>query len=539
MGHSGVMGVLHRQEVEKALHHGLERSSVVEFMDPEFVSVGPNEPIEAVVRIALDRQHRIVPVLNGDELVGVISRSDLLEHMNLPKIRDSDGPDGFSSGRMRSKSVRRLIDELFPDEISGILRLAGEVAQSRGEDVYLVGGAVRDILLRKPNLDIDVVVEGNGIAFAEEFASKLQGCRVRSHQKFRTAVLLFDDGFKIDVATARHEYYAKPGALPTVEMSSIRRDLYRRDFTMNTLAVSLSPQSFGRLIDFFGGARDIKDRVIRVLHNLAFVEDPTRILRALRFSSRFGFTVGKHTLNLLKRALQMRIFDEMEGKRLLNELIHLLDERNPLPGIVLMADFGVLQALHPSMEFTPKVRELVESVFSVLSWWKYLYLHETIDKWLVYFLALCDPMSDDAVKEVTGRFSITPSKCETLVKERIALRRVLHKLSRDGPNRKSLAAKDLKGFSTEGLLFMMAKTTREGTRMAISEYITALRHVKPELGGKDLIEMGYEPGPIFHTILEEVLAARLDGVVESKEDEVAFVRSRFPLDPDSRAEVSR
>jgi tRNA nucleotidyltransferase (CCA-adding enzyme) len=131
-------------------------------------------------------------------------------------------------------------------------------------------------------------------------AAEFPGCRVRGHEKFGTAVLLFADGFKIDVATARHEYYAWPGALPTVETSSIKRDLYRRDFTMNTLAAGLNPGSYGRVIDFFGGARDIKDKIIRVLHNLAFVEDPTRILRAIRFSSRFSFT-GQAYLNLMER----------------------------------------------------------------------------------------------------------------------------------------------------------------------------------------------------------------------------------------------
>ena len=538
VGNSGVQGILHRQEVEKALHHGLEHTSVEEYMDPEFSSVGPHESIDTVIRIALDHHHRIVPVIDNGELVGVISRSDLLEHMNLPKMRDSDGPEDFASGRMRSKSVRRLIEELFPEELSKKLRLAGQVAGTRGEDVYLVGGAVRDILLRIPNLDIDLVVEGNGITFAEELASKMTACRVRSHEKFRTAVLLFDDGFKIDVATARHEYYARPGALPTVEMSSIRRDLYRRDFTMNTLAVNLNPQKFGKVIDFFGGARDIKERVIRVLHNLAFVEDPTRILRALRFSSRFRFTIGKHTLNLMKRALQMRIFDRIEGKRILNELIHLLEEKNPLPGIVLMSDFGVFQALHPAMEFTPKVRELVEGVFSVLSWWKYLFLDDPIEKWLVYFLALSDSMSDEAFREVTARFSVAPSKSASLLKERVVLRRILHEFARNEITSRSEVAKELKGLSGEALLFMMARTNREGTRMAISEYVTKLRHVKPELTGKNLIDMGYEPGPLFHSILNEVLGARLDGIVSNKEEERAFVRKRFPLHQDSKVEVS-
>ncbi|MBM3300811.1 MAG: CBS domain-containing protein, partial [Deltaproteobacteria bacterium] len=326
-----VMGILHRNAVEKALHHGLGALPATDYMNPGIVFVTPEDSIEHVMAVTIEGRHRLVPVIEDGHVVGAISRSDLLEHLKLPLASDSAGPEEFPVMRRRGKSVRRLMEERLPGRVVDLLKQAGEVAQHRGEEVYLVGGAVRDLLLRIHNLDIDLVVEGSGIAFARDFAAQFPGCRVRSHEKFGTAVVLFEDGFKIDTATARHEYYAVPGALPTVETSSIKRDLYRRDFTMNTLAVRLNPRSFGQVIDFFGGARDIKEKVIRVLHNLAFVEDPTRILRALRFSSRFGFAIGKHTLNLMRSAIKMRIFDKVEGKRLFNELVHILDERNPVP----------------------------------------------------------------------------------------------------------------------------------------------------------------------------------------------------------------
>ncbi len=360
-----ILGILHRNAVEKALHHGLERELVYEYMNPGVVFVTPDESIEKVLRITLDGRHRLVPVIREGRVVGVISRSDLLEHLKLPRRSDSTGPEEFPIGRMCTKSVRRLMEERFPDRVTGILRRAGEVAAGRRETVYLVGGAVRDLLLRNYNLDIDLVIEGEGIPFPRELAKECQGCRVRGHDKFGTAVLLFPDGFKIDVATARHEYYARPGALPTVETSSIKRDLYRRDFTMNTLAVALNPRTLGQVIDFFGGARDIKEKVIRVLHNLAFVEDPTRILRALRFSSRFGFSIGKHTLTLIKAALRMKVFDKVEGRRLLNELIHMLNEKNPVPSLTLMSVHGIPQALHPALDFNSKARELVEAAATV------------------------------------------------------------------------------------------------------------------------------------------------------------------------------
>ncbi|MBI5571480.1 MAG: CBS domain-containing protein [Desulfomonile tiedjei] len=523
-----VVGILHRNAVEKARHHGLEREPVHAYMNPGVIFVTPDEPIERVVRISVESRQRLVPVIEAGRLVGVISRSDLLEHLKLPRTYDSAGPDEFPGGRMRSKSVRKLIDELLPRRVVSILRRAGEVAELRGEDLYLVGGTVRDLLLRNPNLDIDVVIEGKGIDFAKELASEFPGCRVRGHEKFGTAVILFPDGFKIDVATARYEYYASPGALPTVETSSIKRDLYRRDFTMNTLAVCLNPQRLGRLMDFFGGARDIKERVIRVLHNLAFVEDPTRILRAIRFSSRFGFAIGKHTHTLMKAALKMKIFDKVEGKRVLNELIHILDEKNPIPALTLMAEYGIPEALHPALDMSVKTRELVEALMGVLSWWKYLFLKDKVETWLTHFLALADTASAEDFVDMMRRFSFPESKARSIALERAEMRLKLAVFSRGRLTRPSRIASALRRFSTEALLVMMAKSPREETRMAISEFITTMRYVKPILTGGDLLAMGYRPGPIVGAILVALRDARLDGRVRTREDEVEMVNTAFP-----------
>jgi tRNA nucleotidyltransferase (CCA-adding enzyme) len=332
------------------------------------------------------------------------------------------------------------------------------------------------------------------------------------------------------VATARHEYYARPGALPTVETSSIKRDLYRRDFTMNTLAVNLNTKSFGQLIDFFGGARDIKEKVIRVLHNLAFVEDPTRIMRAIRFSTRFSFTISKHTLTLMKGALKMQMFDKIEGKRLLNELIHILNEKNPIPALTMMAGFGIPQALHPALNLTSRTVELMESISGVLSWWKYLFAKDSVEIWVVYFLEFTESLGDEEFDQVMKRLSIVRPKLKDLGHERAHIRRTLAAFSRDQLNRPSRIVETLRHFSVDALLFMMARTAREATRMAISEYITTLRHVNPLLTGKDLIAMGYEPGPIFGKILAALRDARLDGEAVTKQDEINLVRkvSTFP-----------
>lgn len=539
VSNGSILGILHRNAVEKALHHGLQRESVHEYMNPGIVYVTPDEPIERVLRITIEGRQRIVPVIHEGKIVGVISRSDLLEHMKLPRRSDSAGPEEFPAGRMRSKSVRKLMEERLPERVIRILRSAGEVAARRGEAAYLVGGAVRDLLLRNVNLDLDLVVEGEGIPFSKELSQQFPHCRVRSHEKFGTAVVLFDDGFKIDVATARHEYYARPGALPIVETSSIKRDLYRRDFTINTLAVSLNPKTLGQVIDFFGGARDIKEKAIRVLHNLAFVEDPTRILRAVRFSSRFGFAIGKHTLNLMRAAIRMKLFERVEGKRIFNELLYMLNERNPLQPLSMMAGYGIFQALHPALNFTNKIKDLVDAVMGVLSWWKFLFLKDRMESWIVHFFALTDSLHDEEFALVMQRFSIPASKVQRLVRERAGMRQALAVLARGQAERPSEVAAALHRLSLESLLFMMSKTAREQTRMAIADYINALRFTRPMLTGTDLIQVGYSPGPVFNRILVTLRNARMDGMIHTRDDELDLLKNLFPLSGPDQAQQLR
>jgi tRNA nucleotidyltransferase (CCA-adding enzyme) len=223
-----------------------------------------------------------------------------------------------------------------------MLKRIGEVADEFGYGAYVVGGFVRDLFLYRLNEDVDIVIEGDGIAFAKKYA-KLEGTRIHTYEKFGTAVIIFPDGYKIDVASARLEYYKFPAALPIVEMSSIKLDLYRRDFTINTLAIQLNSEKFGTLIDFFSARKDVKEKIIRVLHNLSFVEDPTRVFRAIRFEQRFGFTIGKLTNGLIENAVNMNFFQGLSGRRVLGELKQILEEDNPVPAIIRLNDFDLLK----------------------------------------------------------------------------------------------------------------------------------------------------------------------------------------------------
>ena len=260
-----------------------------------------------------------------------------------------------------------------------------------GYNAYVVGGFVRDLFLKFHNLDIDVVIEGDGIKFALEYAKQFEA-RVRTHSKFKTAVLIFPDGFKVDVATARLEYYESPAALPVVEISSVKMDLYRRDFTINTLAVKLNARHYGILIDFFGAQKDLKEKTLRVLHNLSFVEDPTRVFRAVRFEQRFGFKIGKLTANLIENALRIGGIDKLAPKRIFSEFYLILNEENPLPITRRLGELKILQAIDPDLVLSPKTELLLEEIRRILSWFNLLYLNEPCQRWLVFFLALTQPV---------------------------------------------------------------------------------------------------------------------------------------------------
>ena len=220
--------------------------------------------------------------------------------------------------------------ERLSPRIIDILKTIGEEAEEIGCGAYVVGGFVRDLFLYRNNEDMDIVIEGDGIAFTKKYVQTVDA-RIHSYEKFGTSVIIFPDGFKIDVASARMEYYKFPAALPTVEMSSIKLDLFRRDFTINTLSIQLNPDRFGVLIDFFSARKDLKEKVIRVLHNLSFVEDPTRVFRAIRFEQRFGFSIGKLTSGLIENAVKLDFFKNLSGGEYLQNSVRFLKKKILLP----------------------------------------------------------------------------------------------------------------------------------------------------------------------------------------------------------------
>jgi tRNA nucleotidyltransferase (CCA-adding enzyme) len=374
---------------------------------------------------------------------------------------------------------------------------------------------------------VDVTVDGDGILFAETFAAEF-GCRVKSHQKFGTAVIVFADGYKIDVASTRLEYYVSPGALPTVERSSLKMDLYRRDFTVNTLAIRLNSEAFGQLIDYFGAYRDLQAKVIRVLHNLSFVEDPTRVFRAIRFEQRLNFKIARHTEDLIKNAVKMDFLEKLGGRRLLSELVQILKEKEPLKGIWRMASLGLFRFIHPSLELTVSMQGTLEEVRYIVSWFDLLYLERPYERWAVYFLALCESLSDDQFWGSCTRLAVSEHYKERLVEMRKLGEELVGTMERRLARQEKLENSEvyflLRGLPVEVLLYHMAKSRSSEVKRCISLYFTKLHGVRTQIGGEDLKQLGVERGPRFRELLDAVLSAKLNGRVVSREDEIELVK---------------
>ena len=525
---SNICGYVSRQNVAKALYHGLPSYSVSEFMTTEFGVVPPEATFQEIQKLIVEQNQQVVPVVKNGRAVGVITRTDLLNifaaETNVPGSLVDESTD-LKTGR--TKKIQSLMRERLPKDILDFLENIGQVADGLGYGAYAVGGFVRDILLRQENYDIDVVIEGDALHYTDVFAQTHPEVKVRQHRKFNTATLIFPKGLKVDVTTARLEYYERPGALPIVEQGSIRMDLYRRDFTVNTLAVSLNGKDFGTVIDYFRGLKDIKDGYIRVLHNLSFVEDPTRVFRAIRFEQRFGFKIGKLTASLIQNAVKHDFFLKLSGKRLSGEIKLLLQEEDPEPAIARMAEFDLLKFIHPGLIFSRDTGKLFRRCKKVIDWFQLTYLSDNVEPWVIYFMGLLDGLTRLEMIQICKRLSLLKREREILVEEKQTAEKALGRIFRHREAKPSEIFFLLEPLSTESILFMMAKATRDEVVRSISVYFTKLRYFKPELTGEDLIKMGYQPGPLFKSILQKLLEMRLNGEIDSLENEIAYVKLHF------------
>lgn len=527
--HDQLVGYITRQVIEKALYLKLGDLPVREYMNTELVSVHPDASLSEIRDKIIDNKQRILPVVvqenNHEKIIGVLTRTDLLNVLASSAQNEKRDRRQMFNGSIqaRSKKIINFMRERLSPDMLRLLKQLGQVADQIPCNCFLVGGFVRDLLLYRPNQDIDIVVEGDGIEFARQYA-RLAGVRIHAHDKFKTAVIIFPDNFKIDIASARVEYYQFPAALPTVEMSSIKLDLYRRDFTINTLIIQLNSQHFGRLIDFYSAQKDIKAKAIRVLHNLSLAEDPTRVFRAIRFEKRFKFEIGKLTDGLIKNAVKINFFKDLSGRRIFSELRLILEEENPIPIIKRLQEYDLLEIIHPELKLTSDMVSILNSAKKVLSWFDLLFLEESYMKWAVYFMAMIRHCDHPTATAICERLELAPRLQVIFVKGRFKADQCLWQMDRNTLNRNSQLHERLSELKTEQILYIMAASGKQKIKKAISNYLTNLRYVSLSVKGGDIKAMGVPPGPIYQKILKAALNAKLNGLLKTSQDEHRFIQ---------------
>jgi tRNA nucleotidyltransferase (CCA-adding enzyme) len=421
---------------------------------------------------------------------------------------------------------RSLLSRLSQKRLS-LLRELGNLADEGGVSLYLVGGVVRDLLLKREIWDLDLTVEGDGIAFARLVADRYRA-GLAVFERFATARLAFPDGLKMDIATTRRESYAQPALLPTVQPASIEADLFRRDFTVNALAVQLNPQQFGRVLDPYGGQRDLRAHTLRVLHDGSFQDDPTRIFRAIRFEQRFGFRLEPTTLRLLAQAASTNLIERLSGPRLQNEILLLFTERDPVRAIARLEQLKLLRFLHRRLCYTKNVQRTVTAVHSALAWWLRRFQDSVIDRPIVYLIALSSESSPAVVAAMIRRLALSREQAKKVSSGGRSVDRALKRLIDPGTVRHSQVFRLLEDFSDEALVLLLAKVRSTQSSVGFSllkrRIVAYMKNkaVKTTLTGRDLQAMGLKPGPQYKTILAQLLEARIDGIVGTEVDERAL-----------------
>jgi tRNA nucleotidyltransferase (CCA-adding enzyme) len=430
---------------------------------------------------------------------------------------------------MKKQPARGGLIQKLPRKIQRFLRQLGMLADEQGVGLYLVGGVVRDLLLKRENWDLDLTVEGDGIAFARLMADRYEA-GLALYERFGTARLTFTDGLKVDIARTRRESYAEPALLPTVQPASIEEDLSRRDFTINAVAVQLNPRQFGRLLDPYGGQRDLRARTIRVLHEGSFQDDPTRIFRAIRFEQRFGFHLERTTARLLRQAASTNLIHRLSGPRLQNEILLLFAERDPVRAIARLGQLKLLRFLHSRLCYTPSLKRTVTAVPKAVAWCVRQFQDSVIDRPIVYLLALSSESSSAVVATMIRRLALSREQAKRVRSGGSLVDRALKGLTPKGPILPSQIYRILEGFSDEALVLLLAKQVSRkqsvGLKLLKRYLVVYLKNkrMKTALTGRDLQSMGLQPGPKYKTILGKLLDARIDGVVTTEVEERAFVR---------------
>ncbi len=401
---------------------------------------------------------------------------------------------------------------LIPSEKQTLLSRIADQAAAMNMPCYIVGGFVRDLLLGKPVNDLDIIVEGDSIKLGEALVKK-HGGKLTPHHKFHTAIWHLPSSFtlqpsSLDLITARTETYKHPGALPTVTPSTIDDDLRRRDFTINAMAVRLDGEHFGELLDPLNGQTDLENKIVRVLHSNSFIDDPTRIFRAVRYEQRYNFSLESSSLNSINSA-SLSVISALSGERIRHEFDLIFEEENSLQMILRASSLDIFKWIHPELPaFNSEYAEFLDTP-SILG----IPASRITMGYMLWFLDL----SEDAIMSIERRLDFS-SDLTHAVWAASLLKKSIVFLANSKPSEWTFALEKLPLLS----IYAVYLVSREN---ALLDYLSIWRHVKPHTTGDDLKARGLPPGPRFGEILTQLRAAWLDGEIASKDDEEKYLKS--------------
>jgi len=409
-------------------------------------------------------------------------------------------------------------------KVARLIKILGRISSQLRISAYLVGGPVRDLLLGKSNVDLDIAVNKDLEKLVQSLSKEFKAEFVY-HRQFKTATL-FLDALNIDMATTRKEIYPSYGTLPQVRDSSLERDLFRRDFTINAMAVRIERTGLGDIVDPYNGLSDLKNKKIRILHNKSFLDDPTRIIRALRFQTRLGFGIERQTSSLLKEAVSRRMFSKVTAPRIGNEIVKLLKENEPLKAIKRLDEICGLTFIHPKIKFNNKWNLFFRQAdryglnFSKSS-------HKKIEHWIIYFIALMENLNRDELDKLCRGFEL--KRQERMAILHASYLKVIIEGRMVEEESPSIIYGKLKPMYPEAVIYIIAGLPVSNARKKLFDLLVRFDQIDVGLDGEDLKKMGFIPGPIFNKILEAVFLARLDGRIFSRREETDFVQRNFSV----------
>ncbi|MFN2469080.1 MAG: CBS domain-containing protein [Gaiellaceae bacterium] len=507
-GQSGILvleegrlaGVVGREDLDKAVAHELSHAPVRGIMASRVPTCDEETTVPELQRLLSATGEGRVAVLRDDRVVGVVTRSDLLRALGTSAADEDAGAPTIAAELERLERLAPVFE-------------AVAAASEPYAGIYLVGGTVRDILLGEESFDVDIAVEGDAIELAETLARALDG-RLRPHRKFGTAVVLYGEDERVDVVTARTEFYDAPAALPAVEHATIREDLFRRDFTINAMAASLKGDDFGRLVDPFHGRRHLAAGTLRVLHNLSFIDDPTRIFRAVRYESRYGFRMDEHTLRLARGCIEMGLVGHLSSARLRDELILQFAEVRVGASILRLGELGADRAVHPHLAADEEAVALLERLHALSDEFGL-----GIPAWRLGLAALARRLSPDEVYDWLEQLRLKVRDVERIAAAVTVGPRLVEALEGRTPEAAEVVAL-AEPYAPDAPLFALALRELAPLR----EYFRTLHGIRLEIGGADLAQLGLEESPRVGEVLAELRRRKLNGQLDGRDSELAAAR---------------